>query len=151
GAAEGRLEGARCRREVGTAGKANDIGVTRRVRRDAHAFFAAAAAEVGRVQQGRAARVQLADEGILDAVECGLKRARGSREVRTLGRAGDIGVPRRVQRDARAFVDAVAADEGRVDQGRTGQIQLGDKGVIDANEGRLEGARGGWEVGTAGG
>ena len=46
------------------------------------------------------------------------------------GLAGHVGVAGRVDRDAQAIVDIEPAEERRVDERRTGRVQLGDEGVV---------------------
>ena len=78
-------------------------------------LIAVAAAEVGGVDQGRAAAVQLAHERIIVATVSGLKRARRGRKV-TEGEAGDIGVAGGVHRDTKAMIVLAAAEVGGIDQ-----------------------------------
>src|SRR5439155_15340274 len=68
-AAEGRLEGARCRREVAGSRDARHVGVAGRVQGDAEALFRAGAAEKGGVDEGRAGGIQLRHEGAAEAAK----------------------------------------------------------------------------------
>src|SRR5262249_24991971 len=86
-AVQGRLEGAGGGGEVGGGGAAGEVGVARPVYRDGVALGAAAAAQVGGVQQGAARGIELAHEGIVAAGTSGLKGAGGGREVGRVGEA----------------------------------------------------------------
>src|SRR5262249_11126686 len=66
------------------------------------------------------------------------------------GLAGDKGVARGVQRYARAHIGFASAEVGGIEQGRAGGIQLAHEGIDSPGESRLEGARGGGEIGGKG-
>ena len=85
---------------------------------------AAAAAEVGRIDERRARRVELHDEGVAAAAgERGLDGVdRG--EVRRGGAPRDVGVAGGIHRDAGGRVEGVAADVGRVDERVAGRVEL---------------------------
>ena len=122
------LERVGCHRKVARVGESGDVGVASRVHGDAQAIVlsAPAPAEVGRVEQGRAARVQLRHVGIgLTAAILALNGI-DNREVGRGGESGDVSVARRIHRDAVAIVALASAPAqiSRVEQGRAAGVQF---------------------------
>ena len=109
------------------------------------------AAQVGGIAKARAVWVKLADERIVAAVEAAVKGPRGGGEVLRAGLPGDVGGPRRVDRDAGAQLTAGPAQIGGVGKARAGGVELGGEGIEDAAEAAVKGPRGGGEVLRAGG
>src|SRR6266542_1479009 len=104
--------------------------------RDALAGIPSSSAEEGGVEEGRAIRGQLGDEGVGGAVVGGVERPGRGGEV---GRGGDpdyVGVARTVDRDAATEIIVLLfigpAEEGRVDESRAVRAQLGDEGITEA-------------------
>ena len=95
---------------------AGQIRVACGIDRDAAAELHVAAADERRVDELRAGRVELADEGLGEVLRRAgaLERTHGGREVGRLGRAADVSVPARVDGDAVALLEGRAADERRV-------------------------------------
>src|SRR5439155_37255 len=99
------------------------------VHRDSRAQVIPTATEVGGVDDTRAGGIQFRDEGVLDTRESRLQGPRGYREVAGQGLARHVGVARSVHCDAKASVEAAAAEEGGVDDSRAGEMQFRDEGV----------------------
>src|SRR5439155_3531751 len=92
---------------------------------DASGVVAGATAEVSRVKQGRAGRIQFRDERVLRAAERGLDRAgAGARKIRGSGGSGDIRIARGVDGDSSAEVAIATAQIGAIDQRRARWIQF---------------------------
>ena len=100
---EGRVEGARGRREVRRGRGPGQVGVAGAVQRDAVAVVGAASAQVGGVAEGGAARVELRHEGVGCAVVGRVEGARGRREVAEVVHR-QVGAAGAVERDAVAVV-----------------------------------------------
>ena len=107
---------------------------------------AAAAAQIGRIDEGGPGRVELGDEDVGWAVCKSRARddakhvlanrvlnetARGAGKVRRGGPPGHIGVAGCVHGDPLAAVIADAAQIGRIDEGGPGRVELGDEGVVE--------------------
>ena len=97
-------------------------------------FVDAGAADVGRVEDGRSARVELGHEQIDAAGRAGRAGEAGRRRG-----AGDVDVAGGVDRDRRGFVEAGAAEQPRVAQDRIDDQRLAP---IEAAEGEADGAVG---------
>src|SRR5437016_13314801 len=104
-AAKRALEGtARRARKVRRVGPARHVGIPRRVHGDSKAYVEAAVAQIGRINEGRACRIDLRDKGIglAAAIRALDETARCNRKAR-LKRNGTrsvpsvhVGVPRRI-------------------------------------------------------
>jgi hypothetical protein len=138
---EGRVEGARGRREVGRVRAPGHVGAAGAVDCDAVADFAAASAQVGGVAERGAARVQLRHEGIAIAIEGRVEGARGRREVRRVREPGHVGAAGAVERDGGAVVGGASAQVGGVEEGVAALVEPGHERVVVAVVGRVEGAR----------
>ncbi len=63
-----------------------------------------------------------------------LVAARRGRKVERRGLAGDVGVPRAVDRNAARIVEVGAAEIGRIEQRRSGRVQFEDERVVVVGE-----------------
>ena len=94
----------------GGVGVAGDVGAAGGIDRDPVALVVAASAEVGRVDEARAVRSELAHEGVAEmeavdvVIEGGLEGAGRGREVRRVGGPGDVGAAGGIDRDPEAEV-----------------------------------------------
>src|SRR5262249_27791463 len=95
---------------------------------------------------------QLTDKSITAPSESGLEGSRRGGEIGREGRARDIGVARDIDRYAEAVVGAAPVQVGGVDQGRSQDVELGDKAsaAVRSGEAGLESTRGGGEIGGTG-
>src|SRR5439155_744005 len=123
----------------------------RGVHGDSVAPVLAGAAQVGRVNQPTAGRIELGHKGIYATTTIGsLKGAGGGGKVGRRRIPGDVDVAGGVERDAQGPLTAAAAQVGRVNQPAAGRIELGHKGLGEvgcgACVGGLEGAARGGEV-----
>lgn len=117
---------------------AGDVSIATAVNRDAEAGVVAHSADVSRIDQCRASRVNLGHEGIKDAAIKRLVQARERAEtiaVREEGFGGvgitrDVGIPGAVHRDGTAVVSGAAANISRIDERRTRSIDLCYKGTL---------------------
>src|SRR5262249_57427911 len=109
--------------------------MTGRVRRDAQALIKVGTAEICRVDEGRAWRVELRHERVSESAKSRLERPGGRGEVGRFGKASHIGVARGVHRDAESVFAAAAAEIGGVDERRTRGIQPRHEGVEAAGGG----------------
>ena len=134
-----------------------DVGVARRVDRDAEGIVDVHASEVGRIDESRTGRVQLGDEGIQrvgrprrrNELDGPLERAARRREIGRSGLARDVGVAGSIDRDRAAEVEARAADVRGIDQRRARGVQLAHEDVADAGgavQPRPKGAGRGWKI-----
>ena len=89
-------------------------------------------AQVGRVAERGAARVQLRHEGVGAAVGGRVEGARRRREVRRARVPGHVGVAGGVERDAVAVVAAASAQVGGVAEGGAARVELRHEGVAAA-------------------
>ena len=101
-----RVERARCGREVCRACLARHVGVAAAVDRDAAAVVEAVAAEVGRVDERRAGRVQLRQGGVEGAVRASCRTRPAWSGSRSSWRTPARRRCRRVDRDARPLSTA---------------------------------------------
>src|SRR2546423_924483 len=116
--------------EVAGTGVAGDIGITRAIHSDAIAYISTAAAEVGAVDEGITARVELGYKYGKGTFHLALERI-VRREIGGVSIAYDIGVAGAVYRDTVALVVVVAAQIGGV-----GQHGIDDKwpgGIVSTN------------------
>jgi hypothetical protein len=107
------------------------------VKHDPIADIVAGAAEEGGVHQPRAVRAQLGDEGIAEqatatvsrTVEGGVEGPGGRREP-VGGEASDIQMARSIDGRAVDLIVTWGSEIGRIDDARTGAVELGDVAVL---------------------
>ena len=134
------IEGARRRREVPRVGAAGDIGASLAVDGDrVGAFVRVAAPEVGRIQERRPRGAQFRHEAVAAVRRRGVERAGGRGKVARGCPAGNVCVPRLVQRDADPTLQLGATQERRVHERRPGCVQLRHERV--GNGGTRTGSR----------
>src|SRR5262249_52301541 len=127
----------------------HDEGATLGVDGHAGGGVGGAAAEVGGVDECRAGRVDLAEEGVGGATAVGRLQGFGGRQVGRGGGSGDEGVAVGVHCDRGGLVDIRAADVSGVGEGAPG-VALGEEGVLAAALRRLERRGGGGKVARRG-
>src|SRR5439155_1156585 len=132
GAAEGGLEGAGGRGEVGGKGNPRHVGVAAGVHGDAEALVNVTPAEVGGVDEPSAGGIELGHEGVFGAADSGLEGAGGRGEVGGKGNPRHVGVAAGVHGDAEALVNATPAEVCRVAELSASGIELGHEGVFGA-------------------
>src|ERR1700733_248321 len=132
-------------REIPGIRNPDHISITERIQIDPPAYFPAAAAEIGGVDQRIAGWVQLGGKGILRALEAGLKSPLGRWKVRGEGGSDDVSASGCIHFDLiRGFIVAAAQVGGEED--RTGRaIHLGDEVLRHAAVGWLRGIPG-WKI-----
>ena len=127
--------GVRCpggHREVGRGRASGEPRVARRIEDDAADEVVRRSADERRVDQRRTGRVELRHVAVA-VVERRVVRTRCDRPVGRRGAAGDVGVAGTVDGHAAAAVEVTAAEVGRVDERRTGRVEL--------RQGRVEARR----------
>src|SRR5260370_30163351 len=117
-----------CQRKVGGVGSAGETDVSRGIESDAVCAIVHIAAEVGRIDQGGAGRIQLGDERI-GATAAVLKRSY-SRKVDRGGLASQIDIAERVHRDRVAGLTLVERGGG-VCAAAANKAQVDDSGIDD--------------------
>ena len=135
-----RLERAGCRGRTALAGH---IGAAAAIHRDCPSLPAAVPAQIGGVDQGAAACVELGQERDYAPVGQGsLIGARRHREGvrRGDGCAGHVGAAGGIHRDAVRCVVGHGAQAGGVDEGAAGGVELRHESVFHRPAGRIEGA-----------
>src|SRR5207302_298452 len=133
-AAEGGLKSSRSRRKIFPR-CARYIGAASGIHGDP--IGPAADSEVGRIDKGRARRIELRHERT--AARGGLEGSSRRRKVGGERHSRYVGVATGIHGDPETPVIGVAAEVSGIDEGGAGGIELGDEGAAPA--GRLEGSR----------
>jgi len=140
-----RLRGTRCGRKIRRIGRADHICAAGGI--DGNAVgdvLIVAPTEIGSIHQRAAGGIQLRNERIQAAGQCGLIRTGCGRKVAGAGESGDIGIATRIDCDAiGALIAGTAAQKGAIAQRQRAAIpdQLGDKCIA------ITGWRGGQRAG----
>ena len=134
-------------REVRRRGRAHYVNPIRRVDRQTRGQIVAGAAQVGRVDQSRAFRVQLDNETVRTAAALGLKRVRQREVVRPRG-AHQVDPTRGIETNPVGDIVRATAQVGRIGQAQAVGGQQGHECVAVTAGLRLQRVDGGRKVGT---
>src|SRR5262249_25486441 len=102
-------------REIARIGLPGDVSVVIDVERHTESAVEAVTADIGRIDQRGACRIELGYEGVSAARQGPLQRASGYREIGRRGVSRDIGCAIGVNRNRIPAVAACAAEPGGVD------------------------------------
>ena len=120
--------------EVGGPSVSGYIGIALSVDNQALGMLIAASAQITGVDQRGASRTQLGHKCVTAnvllanwwrATECGLKGARGYREVGGFCEAGHVGVARAIYSQAEGIVRVASPEVGGIDDSGAGRVELG--------------------------
>src|SRR5205807_2260853 len=120
---------------VGDIGPARDIRASLVVDRDGEALVIACATDIRGVGEPAPGLVELGDEDIENAASIRrLESARSCGEVGGVRESGDVGAACAVDCDPEPIVFAAATQECGVGEPGPGVVELGDEGIVQAQE-----------------